>query len=260
MRRALVRLHAAASASHNHIRRAACVFGFALAAQFCAGVALADQIASAHYVDPTTVYGHGALKGGEYAALEVTLQSGTKLRLRHENAVFEDTAPRLYDLTGDGAPDLVTVVSDFQRGARIQLFRLHGEALQPFAATAPIGQAHRWLAIAGIADFNGDGLPEIAYIDRPHLAKTLKLISISVDGTTTVLTPLAEAAGLTNHHFGAAEIEGGVRTCPGQLPVIVTADADWQQIVETRFRDGVLISTPVGEYTGAESYADYLSC
>ncbi|MEJ2034988.1 MAG: hypothetical protein P8X69_02355 [Maritimibacter sp.] len=75
-----------------------------------------------------------------------------------------------------------------------------------------------------------------------------------------MLTQLAEVAGLTNHHFDAAEIEGGVRDCPGQWPVIVTADADWQQIVETRFRDGALISTPVGEYKGVESFADYLSC
>lgn len=232
----------------------------ALSAALFAGAAFGQGIVSAHYTQPTDAYGHGALKGGEYAALEVRLSSGQRVTLRYEGAVFEDTAPRLHDFDHDGAPEIVTVLSGFTDGARVQVFGSVDGQVVAFGGNAPIGQAHRWLAIAGIADFNGDGLDEIAYIDRPHLAKTLKLVTVEVDGSKTVFTPLAEAAALTNHHFGAAEIEGGVRICQGDAPVIVTADAEWMQIIETRFVSGHLASMPVADYTGADSFAPFLRC
>lgn len=233
---------------------------FFILALLTPGTLLAQAIVAAAYEAPSTAYGHGALKGGEYAALRITLADGSSQRIRLNGAVFEDTAPRLHDFDGDGNPEVVTVVSGFDDGARVQLFRLANGAVQPAGATAPIGTRHRWLAIAGIADFTGDGVDEIAYIDRPHLAKVLRLVTVDMDAGETRFAQLAEATGLTNHKLGTPRIEGGVRACPGASPVVVTADADWREVVETRLESERLISTPVAPYTGPESLAAQMVC
>lgn len=220
----------------------------------------AAEIASARYSEPTEVYGHGAVKDGEYARMVVTLDDGTTRDVSFKKSVFEDTAPRLHDFNGDGAPEIVTVVSGFVTGAWVQVWFLDDQdRLIPAKASAPIGTRHRWLAIAGIADFDGDGLDEIAYVDRPHLVKELKLLPVDLSAEG-MLVPSVSAPGLTNHHLGSDVIEGGVRICPENLPVIVTANADWTQIIETRWQSGALISTPVAPYKGPESFSPYLRC
>lgn len=237
-------------------------FGAALllgAALFAAPVG-AQSIASARYVQQTNAYGHGAVEGGEYAELQVTLSDGKRLGVSYRSAVFEDTAPRLHDFDGDGDPEIVTVVSSFAAGARVQIFALRQGQLVPFASNAPIGTRNRWLAIAGIADFNGDGRDDIAYVDRPHLAKVLRLLSVDIAGEMATLRPLATQSGLTNHHYKAPDIEGGVRDCKGDAPVILTADGDWQNVVETRLIDGELQSTPVAPYVDATSFKPFLRC
>ncbi|MBU2868542.1 FG-GAP repeat domain-containing protein [Pacificibacter marinus] len=229
-------------------------------AALCAVAADAQSIVSAKYVTSTDAYGHGAVAGGEYAELEVTLSDGKRLGVTYRSAIFEDTAPRLHDFDKDGSPEIVTVVSTFTAGARVQVFTLHDGALIPVASNPPIGTRNRWLAIAGIADFNGDGMDEVAYVDRPHLAKVLRLLSVDIDGSIGATSELVSKAGLTNHHYQAPMIEGGVRNCAGHVPVIVTADADWKNIVETQFVDGVLHSTTSGPYTGAKSFDPFLTC
>ncbi|MBW6418201.1 VCBS repeat-containing protein [Celeribacter sp. PS-C1] len=220
----------------------------------------AATINGAHYAEPTEVYGHGAVANGEYARLVVTLDDGTTREASFKKSVFEDTAPRLHDFNGDGAPEVVTVVSGFVTGAWVQVWFLDDQArLIPAKASAPIGQRHRWLAIAGIADFDGDGVEEIAYVDRPHLKKELVLLPVDLS-REGMLVPSARLSGLTNHHFGAGDIEGGVRWCPDETPVILTADADWTQIVETRWQAGELVSTPVAPYDGPASFAPFLTC
>jgi hypothetical protein len=71
-----------------------------------------------------------------------------------------------------------------------------------------IGQRNRWLAPIGAADLDGDGRVEIAYVDRPHLARTLRVWRSRPGGT---LTEIATATGLTNHRIGEAFITGGIR-------------------------------------------------
>lgn len=229
-------------------------------AALCAVSANAQSIVSAKYVTSTDAYGHGAVAGGEYAELEVTLSDGKRLGVSYRSAVFEDTAPRLHDFDKDGSPEIVTVVSTFAAGARVQVFTLSEGALIPVASNAPIGTRNRWLAIAGIADFNGDGVDEVAYVDRPHLAKVLRLLSVDIDGSTGTTSELVSKSGLTNHHYQAPMIEGGVRSCEGQAPVIVTADADWKDIVETQLVDGVLRSKTGAPYSGAKSFDPFLTC
>lgn len=222
----------------------------ALCAALVAGSAQAE-ILSAQYVDPTDIYGHGAIEGGEYAALEVTTDLGVQ-RITWQGAVYEDTTPRLVDLDGDGNPEVVTVLSGFQVGASIQIFGERDGRVSPLAQTAPIGRSNRWLAIAGIADLDGDGVQEIAYVDRPHLAKTLRVISVQRVGDAWHLTDVAAREGLTNHKLGAPDIEGGIYDCGNGLEIF-TADARWQRVIATRLEGRALLSRDIGPYRGAES-------
>jgi hypothetical protein len=89
--------------------------------------------------------------------------------------VFEDAEPVLADLTGDGVPEVLVVESQADEGARLAVWGQAGARIERLAATPYIGTRHRWLAQRGTGDLDGDGVPEIAVIDRPHLARVLRL-------------------------------------------------------------------------------------
>lgn len=224
----------------------------------------AAEILSARYVEPTNVYGHGAVPGGEFAGLEFHLTGGRVIATSARNAVYEDTAPRLVDVTGDGKPEVITVVSYFDRGAALRVWTMveagveaeTGTTMAVLAETPPIGRRHRWLAVIGAADLDGDGAIEIAYIDRPHLAKTLRVWRLSGGA----LTPVASLEGLTNHKYGDPEIEGGIRSCPGKPAKIITASADWRLIMATELSGSKLSTSRIGPYTGADSLSAAMRC
>lgn len=219
-----------------------------------------SEITSATYEEPTDIYGHGAVANGEYAILSIGTDSSV-FRIRYDGAVFEDTQPRLVDLNGDGAPEVVAVRSGFTTGASIVVFGL-GDAgkIEELMRTEPIGQRNRWLAIAAIADLDQDGAIEIAYVDRPHLAKVLRVIEVAsdLDGAWTY-RQVAQSGDLTNHHYRAPDIEGGLRDCDGRLEII-TADGSWSRIVSTSLEEGELISRDLGIYQGAASLEAAMSC
>lgn len=130
-------------------------------------------------------------------------------------------------------------------GAALVVYGLSGTTLTR-TATPPIGQRNRWLAPAAIADLDGDGLIEIAYVDRPHLAKVLRIWRY--DGGT--LHHVTDQPGLTNHRIGEETILGGLRTCDG-APEIITANADWSQVIATRLIDGSAQSRSLGRQSPA---------
>ena len=156
--------------------------------------------------------------------------------------VFEDTAPRLVDLTGDGKPEVITVQSHDRRGAQVAIYQYAEGALSLAAANPFIGTRFRWLAIVGAADLDGDGTPEIAYVDRPHLAKTLRILRFEQLAENRFrLTEVASKPGLTNHRIGEDFITGGIRNCDG-LPEMITASANWSRVQASTF-GGTSIST-----------------
>lgn len=224
-----------------------------IAALLLPGVAAAQTITGAAYADPTGRYGHRVLgAGGEWAAMLLEFDDRTTRRVTlPENLVFEDTAPRLADLDGDGAPEVVVVESSLSQGARLAIYGPEGR----IAATPHIGTRNRWLAPLGAADLDGDGHMEIAFIDRPHLAQVLRVWRFR-DGA---LTHVADLAGLTNHKIGWDFIPGGIRHC-GNAPEMITAISGWSQIAATRLQDGALSSEAIGHYRGPDSLDAALAC
>jgi len=236
-----------------------------LALALCAGSASAsaDTITAARYTDPTDRYPHDVLGDAiEHASLEVTLRSGRRLTATWPpGRVFEDTAPRLIDLTGDGAPEVITVESSDSEGARLAVWGLDGEnRLIALARSPHIGQRFRWLAPIGAADLDGDGTLEIAWIDRPHLAKTLEVWRFADLGNATYsLTRVANLGGLTNHRIGETDIAGGIRDC-GAGPELITADAEWQNIMATTLQNGHLTTRAIAPHKNRSSFTGPLTC
>ena len=213
----------------------------ALAAALClaAGPVAALQIESARFEDPTARYDHGVLGDAlEWGALVIETDAGPRRISLPQTQVFEDLAPRLWDVTGDGAPEVVVVQTDLSRGARLLVLGTRGDTVEALAATPWIGQRHRWLAPVGAGDLDGDGRIEIALVDRPHLRKTLQIWRY--DGG---LSLVAEAPDLTNHRIGEAVIAGGL-TCDGRA--VVTYSGDWTRVRLTRLEAGRTVTVDAG--------------
>jgi hypothetical protein len=73
-----------------------------------------------------------------------------------------------------------------------------------------------------------------------------------------VLTHVEDQAGLTNHRIGWDYILGGVRDC-GEWPELITADANWQNVMASRLQDGQVTSRKLAPYS-AEAVDRALSC
>jgi len=238
----------------------------AVVAAFCALPAASETVTGARFLDPTSRYAHGVLGDAvEWGTLEVTLKNisaGTttqsavaretvqlfRLPLDH---VFEDLAPRLWDMDGDGSPEVVVVETDVAQGAALAVYGPRGKITE----TPHIGTSNRWLAPVGAADMDGDGKIEVAYVDRPHLAKTLRVWRFERGR----LSPVGELAGVTNHRIGEDYISGGVRDC-GDGPEMVLATANWSGLVGVRLSGSGFVQRDLGVFQGQHSFAKALSC
>lgn len=251
-------------------RRAVIAALLALALGAGRAAALPDTACSGmRFAEPTAAYGHGVLGAqGEWRAIEltreaITLGGGSRevvLTFRlPEAAVFEDVALRCVDLDGHGLRELVVVESDVAQGAQLAVYgadvRGNRTEFRKIAATPHIGRRHRWLAPVGIADFDGNGSLDIAYVETPHLGGTLRVWSFAAGG----LTELAAMPGFSNHRIGEDFITGGVRDC-GQGAEMILPDFQWRAVMKVRMVDGALRAERVPGGVSRALVARLLAC
>lgn len=161
-------------------------------------------ITQAWYSCATDRYQHGVLGDAiEGGCLVVTTDEDKLISLKlPERFVFEDNLPRLADIDNDGHNDVITVRADTSKGAALVVYSEQNGELTEIAATPPIGIAHRWLAPAGVADFDNDGINDIAYVQTPHIGGKLRIWSLIESG----FTEIASISGFSNHSIGATRV------------------------------------------------------
>ena len=100
-----------------------------------------------------------------------------------------------------------------------------------------------------------DGQIEIAYGDRPHLDKTLRIWRY-VDGK---LRHVADNPGLTNHQIGWDVILGGLRDC-GDGPEMILSSGDWSTVMAARLTHGQVTTRRLGPYEGPDRLTVATTC
>ena len=162
------------------------------------------NIAEAWLADPTTRYRHFVLGSNyEAAALCARLQDGRVLKLTlPETSVFEDRQPRLADLNGDGDDEIVVVHTRLDRGAALAVVGVVANELRIIAETPPTGSPRTWINVAGIADIDGDGRLDIAYVQMPHVLGRLRLWTLKQGK----LVEIASLGDTSNHVAGSPNL------------------------------------------------------
>lgn len=220
-----------------------------------------NVVVKAEYTEPTTRYDHGILGDAiEWGALKLTVDTCyacEKSALREftirlpESRVFEDIAPRIVTVVNEGGTEVLVVETDLNKGARLAIYDETGL----ITATPFIGRTHRWLAPIGAIDFDGDGSIEIAYVDRPHLARLIRVWRYKVGE----LELAGELQGYTNHRIGEDTIAGGIRDC-GHGPEMIVADAAWQNVVAVTFEKGTFSTKTLAPHKSRKTFAAALNC
>ena len=163
-----------------------------------------NDIAMAWLADGTERYAHGVL-GDKIEASAVRVLTASRAPVDfvlREDSVFEDVAPRLLDVDRDGRDEILVVRSHHEAGASLLLLGLRGDRLVRLAESQAIGTPNRWINPVGAADFDGDGLIEIAAVETPHIGG--QLLIYKIDGRR--LREVARFVGYTNHVAGSAEL------------------------------------------------------
>lgn len=174
---------------------------------------------------PTSRYPHAALGSRQHAASLHVLPSLAHAQLLTYSLplhrVFEDRIPRLVDLDGDGRDEIILVEADALHGAALVVYGLRNGKIAELARGPHAGSSFRWLNPVGVADFDGDGLPDLASVTTPHIGGVLTLHHYRPPR----LEPYARATEVSNHRMGELEQQLAViAPQTGQRPVILIPD------------------------------------
>lgn len=162
------------------------------------------NILTAWLAGPTGRYRHGVL--GDYleaSRLVVGTTEGKQLHIDLPiTRVFEDLEPRLADLNGDNADEILVVETDTQLGASLSVYSIIESRLVRIAATPFLGKPNRWLNPLGVGDFDGDGHMDIALVTTPHIGGNLRLYKLN----GAHLSLFAEYSDVSTHKIGSTEL------------------------------------------------------
>lgn len=130
----------------------------------------------AWYTRPTDRYAHGVLGDKiEGGGLKIIVDGEEYEIVLASNRVFEDIKPRLVDLDGDGSTEIITIQSSTRAGGAVVVYGFQDGKIIQVAASDFIGTPNRWLNIAAIADFRGNGLKQIIWVETPHIGGKLHI-------------------------------------------------------------------------------------
>ncbi|MCH8183682.1 MAG: VCBS repeat-containing protein [Proteobacteria bacterium] len=162
-------------------------------------------IAEAWLTGPTRRYPHGIMGDTiEASGIRVVTAEGKILETTlGPNSVFEDRLARLADVDGDGRDEVIVVRSYLDAGAALAVYEVRDGALRRMAEAPAIGRPSRWLNPVGVADFDGDGVPELAAVITPHIGGILKIYSVEGD---VLVEEAATGRGFSNHFIGSREL------------------------------------------------------
>ena len=117
------------------------------------------------------------------------------------DSVFEDRSPRIADIDGDGRDEILVIRSYQKKGSALAVIAVSGDKLEIVAETPALGQPFQWLNPAGVADFDGDGKPDIAIVAKPHQSGELQFWTLR----NGEFEQLGDVDDVTNHVQGSTE-------------------------------------------------------
>jgi hypothetical protein len=193
-----------------------------------------DSRVYAQYVSPTNKYTHGVLGDRIEAEGLVVVVDGVFYELElDENQVFEDIRPRLYDVTGDGELEFVTIRTNIETGAGIAIYKIINDRLVLYASVTEIGSFSRWLNIVVIDDLDKDGIVELVWVETPHIGGVLKVAKIHFG----LLRVLDEEEQYSNHGLGERNLCMSVLTDQSNQKVFYVPNQSRNKIVGFSFED-----------------------
>ena len=196
-----------------------------------------DETLYTQYAGPTERYRHGILGDIIEASELVAVKNGNfYLHTLKEEYVFEDIRPRLYDVTGDGALELVCIRTHANLGAGIAIYTVSDAGIEEYAHVAEIGTPNRWLNIVAVDDLDNDGTIEIAWIETPHIGGILKVAPI----TKGALKATAEIRGYSNHAIGETNLCLSVLTNEDNQKIIYVPNQNRNKIVGFQYENETL--------------------